>query len=111
MRPWREAGVGLHVLPARWKCPPNCLSRAGFVFPVEELDGGKEESTVMICIQRSVDHVREDCFYFCRSLAAVAFESDSLLSSSAESPFSGWSTVSSICVPSSVERLCNSCFY
>jgi hypothetical protein len=52
----------------------------------------------------------KECFYGCKSLSTVTFESGSQLSSIAQSAFWKCSSLSSIFIPSSVESLGKDCF-
>jgi hypothetical protein len=62
-----------------------------------------------IIIPSSVEVLCESCFFECKSLSSVTFESGSRLQCIEESTFRE-SGLTSITIPSSVEMLCKLCF-
>jgi hypothetical protein len=63
-----------------------------------------------ICIPASVEQLSLDCFYDCRWLLEVVFESGSRLSRLGDAAFWGCYSLSSICIPASVETIGENCF-
>jgi hypothetical protein len=57
-----------------------------------------------------VESLDQYCFDYCRSLSTVLFESGSKLLRLEHNAFCSCSSLSSICVPSSVRDLCRGCF-
>jgi hypothetical protein len=63
-----------------------------------------------ICVVSSTRLLPFDCFSCCANLQTIAFESDFNLSQIGSSAFEHSGALSSICTPSSLERLWPSCF-
>jgi hypothetical protein len=89
---------------------PGIVKANGREFVVESISGFKYWSGVKIVIPQTVEFLGDSCFFYCKSLSEVIFESGSNLKRIEKSAFCR-SGLKSVRIPAKVEFIGEWCFF